>query len=852
MPDTLFISYKSEENPFALQLAADLKNRGVNVWIDRMDIQTGEEWDASIGAALRNCSGMIAILTPDYFRSHVCLDELHFAYANDRPILPLLLRNIFDERDYDIQAKIPFWLPRRQWLDFTDFLDDTAFQRQFEILLNRIQDEQQGVVGNRPSPEIQYLTSLIADLESQQGVENYIALSAQSEVVRVDPRPRKNIEPSLALLLKPPSPERDVRPETKKIDNIQQAVADHPKFVLIGDPGAGKTTTLRRLALEMARARLEQLTSPPDPFSNRRGGDMPLPFLVYLPRWSAETTAADFIRRQWEATHMSGDVVRELQSGQVRLYLDGLNEMGGEGKNKAALLREWLQASDGPRYAVITCRQGDYHDDLKLGDLPTVLVEPLTDEKIREFAVQYLGEEQAGAFLVKVFPQFRKNESDWAKERKNERSLLHLARNPYLLAALTLIFEYGGDLPHNAGDLFEKLVMVSWERERLRQTHGWISFDEMLVAFGNLAFNMIDENQPIDVPLTYAEGKLGNPDLLYIGSRASLIIADDNKLRFSHQLLLEYFAAVGLWKAGLADKLRIEIFGNSNFLLFDTRFDPKWETVIVALSGIIPDPTSVVNQLVQTELFLAAACLASGIEVAASVRQQVSAGLLEHMTNPFSTTSGEAAAALSSIGDLATIPALLEALRDPTNPVRDKIAWVLGTIGDQSTVPALLEALHDSDVKIASKAAEALGSIRDPSTVSSLLDAMRGSADFVALYAVSALQNIGIPAIPAFLEALHDPNATVRFRAAASLGKMGASTAIPHLIEALSDSEAKVRYHVAKALGNLGDPSAIPNLSTALRDGEDSVRYHAVEALEKIGTPEALEAVQRWREEQGE
>ncbi|MBZ0316746.1 MAG: HEAT repeat domain-containing protein [Anaerolineae bacterium] len=845
MPDTLFISYKSEENPFALQLAAALKNRGVNVWIDRMDIQTGDNWVDSIGAALRNCSGMIAILTPDYFRSPVCLDELNFAYAEKRPILPLLLRNIFDERDHDIQVNIPFWLPRRQWLDFTDFLDDAAFQRQFDILLRRIQAEQQGVVGDRPSAEIQYLTSLIADLESQQGVENYIALSAQSEIVRVDPRPRKNIEPSLALLLKPPTPERDERPATKKIDNIQQAVADHPKFVLIGDPGAGKTTTLRRLALEMARARLEELTSPPGPLSNRRGGEIPIPCLVYLPRWSAEPTAADFIRRQWAATNMGGDVVRELQSGQVRLYLDGLNEMGGEGKKKAALLREWLQAANGPRYAVITCRQADYHDDLTLGDLPTVLVEPLTDEKIREFAVQYLGEEQAGSFLEKVFPQYEEYDGKFEREQKNERSLLHLARNPYLLAALTLIFENGGDLPRNTGALFHQLVIVLWERERLRQTPSWIPFEEMQAAFGNLAFSMIDEDQPIDVPLNYAEAKLRNADLLGIGRSANLITIGGSEMRYSHQSMLEYFAAAGLLKVGLATRLRKPEFG-----IFGRRAT-KWDEVVLASCGLVSEPATVVNKVVGIDPFLAAACIGSGIEITATAHENVVDRLLIAMCETASVVRAEAAKALGRIGDPAAVPYLVDARYDMEKNVRSWVGWALGQIGDPAAVPYLVDALRDIDSRVRSAAEVALGRI-GTSAIPALSDALRDADSGMRSAAAIALGQIGTPAaISALVDTLHDVERNVRYMAAGALEQIG-TPAIPALLDALHDADSNVRAMVAYALGNIGDPSTIPALLDALHDAGSGVRSKATRALEKISTPEALEAVRRWREEQGE
>ncbi len=847
MPDTLFISYKSEENPFALQLAAALKNRGINIWIDRLDIKPADNWEAAIDSALKSCKGLIAVITPAYLTSRYGRAELLFAFDHDLPIFPLLLRRV--EKD-----AMPFWLPTLQWLDFSDYygLDDAAYQRKLATLLTRIEAEQRDVVGDLPSAEIQYLTTLIADLESQQGVENYIALSAQSEVTRMDPRPRKNVEASLALLLKPPSPERDVRPATKKIDNIQQAVADHTKFVLIGDPGAGKTTTLRRLALDMARTRLEFLTSTPCPMLGNRGGidsrplpmfgegvgggvNPPLPFIAYLPRWSTEPTAADFIRRQWAQTNMGGDVLPKLHSGQVWLYLDGLNEMGGEGKNKAALLLEWLQSPDGPRHAIITCRQADYHDDLRLGDIPTVLVEPLTDEKIREFAVQYLGPERADAFLERVFPP--KEINWWERDKIERRSLIHLARNPYLLAALALIFEHGGDLPRNTGALFQKLAMVLWERERLRQTPGWIPFDEMRAAFGKLAFDMIDDDQPIDVPLDYAESNLGNANVLDIGRSANFVTMTKDKIRFSHQLMLEYFAAAGLFAVGYETRLSRPVFDSSG------RDTSKWDKVIVALCGIVSDPSLVVNKVVSIDAFLADDCLRSGIEVTPATHKLFITSLSAALHDSNRHLRYWAAEGLGEIGTPA-IPALMDALHDVESFVRSGAAQALGKIGDPSAVPALLDTLHDADDDVRYGAARALGKIGDTAAIPTLVAALHDVKSFVRSGAAEALGNIGDPAaIPALLAALHDADSYVRRSAADALGNIGDPAAIPALLDALHDADSYVRYLTTEALGKIGDTAAIPELIERLTDTAylnhylESVCDAAAHALGKIGTP---------------
>ncbi|PJF37948.1 MAG: hypothetical protein CUN55_19490, partial [Phototrophicales bacterium] len=88
-----FISYKSDYANFTIQLATDLKNAGFRVWVDKLQgAMAGEEWLAAIGEGLENSSALIAVITPEYFTSQYCKDELSYAYTHNIPIIPIMLR----------------------------------------------------------------------------------------------------------------------------------------------------------------------------------------------------------------------------------------------------------------------------------------------------------------------------------------------------------------------------------------------------------------------------------------------------------------------------------------------------------------------------------------------------------------------------------------------------------------------------------------------------------------------------------------------------------------------------------------------------------------------------------------
>lgn len=88
-------------------------------------------------------------------------------------------------------------------------------------------------------------------------------------------------------------------------------------------------------------------------------------------------------------------------------------------------------------------------------------------------------------------------------------------------------------------------------------------------------------------------------------------------------------------------------------------------------------------------------------------------------------------------------------------------------------------------------------------------------------------------AMPALLNALNDPEDSVRCVAALALGQAKAASAIPSLILLLSDPSGWVRGAAADALAMIGEV-AIPALGDALQDEREGVRVRAAYALYKI------------------
>ena len=787
----IFLSYRSAEADFALRLAADLKNAGVHLWMDRLDIQPGDDWNRALVQSLNTCSGLIAIISPGYVSSDYCKRELARAGRMRRQIFPVLLQPI-------AEMEWPLEIERLQQIDFTGWQDEEQYYERLKELLWVLHKRASEQTGSAPGHETRYLTTLIAELEARQGVMAYVELAGYStEAGEQRPQPVNLDAHQLAVnytvdsegettSVSPDSAET-VAGETSgaaahdvsrhALSSIREATERYPRFTLIGPLGAGKTTTLQRLALEAARARL---AAP---------HQAPLPLLLNLATWEADTPLADFLRANWL---FEDDQFRSLQHGRTHLYLDGLNEMGAAGAAKAAELRAWLHGPQAPERVIVTCRSHDYGGALAL-DLPIVHAEAMDDARVRQFVIGQLGEALGERFLRSL------------EARAGEpaaRQLGHLAHNPFLLQTMLTVHSAApsGELPRNRGALLAKLVSALWGREATQQTPGWCAQEEMTVAFSRLAFAMIDGDMPQEVPATTAIEHLVDARLLPVGHGAQLLEARAGRVRFRHQLIQEYFAARGLEAVGLPTRLRYPEWNAEG-----ERAPSKWDDIVIALCGIVTQADPIVLTIATVDPLLAETCIQSGIAISEAARS-------------------------------ATIAALQELLESDVSAARLSAAQALGRLADEESIQPLLASLRDRDWEVRRTASVALQRIHQPA-VPGLLEALRDWDHVMSEAAGTALRQIGEPAVSGLLEALRDEDWRVRRGAAWSLGEIADAAAVPALVTALGDEDSLVRRAVAVALGWIRDPAAAPELLRALYDGDWRVRTAAAEALGWLGAP---------------
>jgi len=194
-----------------------------------------------------------------------------------------------------------------------------------------------------------------------------------------------------------------------------------------------------------------------------------------------------------------------------------------------------------------------------------------------------------------------------------------------------------------------------------------------------------------------------------------------------------------------------------------------------------------------------------------------------------------------------SVQILTQALGAPDDEVRAMAVIGLGELGAAAAphvVPALTGAIHDGCDQVRRRAVRSLGDMGPAAlpALPHLIAALRDPTTCVRLEAMSALGRIGPdaePAIPYLVALLADEETRVRTVSAATLKKIGPDC-VPFLVEAMTDPDAILRERAALLLGHLRatDDASIECLLEALSDFDDDVRQAARRALELIEADE--------------
>ena len=227
----------------------------------------------------------------------------------------------------------------------------------------------------------------------------------------------------------------------KRVPGLK-AVEQHRKLMVLGKPGAGKSTFLKYLAMQCIEGNFQ---------ANR------IPIFITLKDFAEIEGNPDLFTyiAQFIELPAPEALQKVLQQGQMLVLLDGLDEVREEDTKR--VLRQILEFSDQFRLNqfVMTCR---------------IAAKEYTFERFTEVEVADFDPEQ-----IAVFAQnwFRRSDSVKAerfiqKLEENE-PIQELASSPLLLTLLCLVFGENADFPANRSELYKEgldILLKKWDGKR--------------------------------------------------------------------------------------------------------------------------------------------------------------------------------------------------------------------------------------------------------------------------------------------------------------------------------------------------------------------------------------------------
>jgi Cdc6-like AAA superfamily ATPase len=545
----IFINYRRDDSrDFANLLGLYFKTHfgGDSFFLDTATIPAGAQWPDRIQTALQQAKVVLVVIGKSWLtlqgkggRRRIDLPddwvrrELEHALANKKVLIPILAED----------ARFP---EREDWPESIARLGDyeqavfryTAIDRDFAQLAEAlcghgvVPTNQAGTVSGDPAF---YLTDLRTkyghiDIKGIQTRNPKAQTFAINDLYITLTYTARSAENSTAVRSKttrglgqgaqerPPGPEGDA--ESRPVD-LKQALK-HPRLLVMGDPGSGKTTFLHKIACEAA----ENLACPPNS-PETSTPSQPLPLLINIagfcgflqqetkaagrpdpesPAWLEEYLAKLAKDFDWQLTLANfQNWLKATEGPGTLLLLDGLDEAPNEKLRKRVqnIVSSFSQIAS-RRYPavriVITSRPLEMTGTIDLEGFEIARVNPLDDGAILTFlrkwcdALHADSPERAGGHLAELLADL------------NARpEIRRMARNPVMLTALAVVHWNEGRMPEQRAELYASILHWLDQARSAQREERTPDLPSALPVFQDLALGMQTDARGMQKGVTLRE-----------------------------------------------------------------------------------------------------------------------------------------------------------------------------------------------------------------------------------------------------------------------------------------------------------------------------------------------------------
>jgi HEAT repeat protein/energy-coupling factor transporter ATP-binding protein EcfA2 len=627
-------------------------------------------------------------------------------------------------------------------------------------------------------------------------------------------------------------------------------------LLILGEPGAGKTTVLEAFNYQLARTAYRWNTfawlflefvaiilifwSPAGlliwliafPITVKFLHPWKIPIFLEL-RAFFESDIHNYFEK--EIKERLGDTNLLNIKGRLLLLLDGTNEINQN--NYAQFIEGWNQQKKTKNQTYLTSRL-DEKPNVK--GVITIIVCELDDKGVKSYAQVYTREKkkqgiQGGHNNSDITSNgVFENEIENYFEDLKQKGLLEkngIGRNPYWLRMLVL----SNLSTRNRGRLLlsfiKELILREIEVKPQRREHNpaWniVQYDVEMEALAKLALAMsgygkvglegaTEWQRSIELIQKTLDvgGCHGKPmDILYEAESATLLrFKYKSQIYFSHNLVQEFFTAFAL---------RSELSWDEALAHSDNSW--WWETIFLLGSLLtIPEITNTPNAW---DKFIRKA-LSLGKD---HKHLLLTMGLLQSSENPVLDTLRFALEQIAlSIKNVIT-PSIQQAVWDLERIIKEEAVEIFGTL------------FNDSNLDLKSAGATLLCISNQLPSRETLLSSLRKPDDGKVTFRI--LSSIKPPPLDLLIFALSEKELDMQLNAVEALKNIGGEKVVDALKESLLEKTNLVRSQIIIALGEIGNDNVIDALESCIWDVDDKVGAQAVSAIIKIGSEKAIKVL---------
>lgn len=367
-----------------------------------------------------------------------------------------------------------------------------------------------------------------------------------------------------------------------------EAVHEHQRLVLLGEPGSGKSTFLHHLAWVLARRGIDKADDTTQ-LMGWNDDDVLLPVILSLRKLAGQLAKQEMdkatviaalreeIAQGYDMLNAAELLDKSLTKGSSLLLFDGLDEVpikespGERVSREVTLLAVRSFIERYPKTTVVlTCRTRAFNKELRdLLGWHVEIIAPLSLGQMRHFAHIWYGELASKGSIGKE--QAPRLEQQLITSLVESKKLASLADTPLLLTSMALIQYHDGVLPRDRPLLYERILTLllgqwdkihggesltevigrpNWQNEFIQPLLDQLAFEAHISAVSEDGRGRLRHEDIFNALNNFfLNANLNNPEtcarrcLEYIESRSGLLIPDDNRTYvFAHLTLQEHCA----------------------------------------------------------------------------------------------------------------------------------------------------------------------------------------------------------------------------------------------------------------------------------------------------------------------